>query len=108
LPVATLRPCIVEGCQLLTRRTRCDGHERIHQAKRNARRPQYQGTWQADSRRARKAEPWCHCTRPGHGHGPLCAVTTNLTLDHDTGTVECKRCNSAHRRDPGGRGHDGP
>jgi 5-methylcytosine-specific restriction enzyme A len=79
-------PCL--DCHQLTNTTRCPDCERIRQRNRNRRRLQYLGTWAATSRRARKAQPWC--TR--------CGTTTDLTLDHETGTVECRSCNASHRR----------
>lgn len=72
---------------------RCRPCELEHQRRRNAARPQYAGTWPAKSRRARQAEPWCH--RPGCPD----PFTADLTFDHETGTVECRHCNSSHRRD---------
>lgn len=73
---------------------RCPPCDRRRQRARNRRRTQYQGDWQRRSREARRAEPWCH--RPGCP-APL---TCNLTYDHETGTVECRSCNSSHRRNP--------
>jgi len=69
---------------------RCQPCEQAHQKARNAARTQYAGTWRATSRRARKAQPWCS----------LCGTTADLTLDHEHGQVECRSCNSSHRRNP--------
>ena len=57
----------------------------------------YGGTWGKESRAARQAEPWCHRILVD---GTLCAATSDLTKDHETGKVECRRCNSSHRRNP--------
>lgn len=94
------RPCLGPGCGALTRNPggRCRPCEQAHQKTRNANRPQYAGTWQATSKRARKEQPWCS----------VCGTTQNLTLDHETLSVQCRACNSAHRgttvpsRKPGG------
>ena len=84
-----LRPCL--GCGALTRNpgSRCRPCEQAHQKLRNERRTQYAGTWRATSRRARKAQPWCS----------ICGAQLDLTLDHEHGQVECRSCNSSHRRD---------
>lgn len=83
------RPCLVAGCPSPAHRQgpRCQLHQRIHDAERNHRRTQYTGPWKTTSRRARAEQPWC--TR--------CGTPDDLTLDHETGTVECRPCNSAHR-----------
>lgn len=88
------RPCIEPDCGALHRNPgpRCGPHTRTFNKARNQARTQYHGTWQATSRAARKAQPWC--TRCGTGQ--------DLTLDHETGTVECRSCNSSHRRNAGG------
>lgn len=83
----TLRPCLEPGCPNLTRTTRCPACESRHQSARNRARPQYAGSWPRLSRQARKSQPWC--TR--------CGATADLTLDHETGTVECRSCNASHR-----------
>lgn len=69
---------------------RCYACHLARQRARNAARPQYAGTWRATSKRARKAVG--HCVR--------CGTTADLTLDHETGQVECRSCNSSHRRNP--------
>jgi DNA-directed RNA polymerase subunit RPC12/RpoP len=61
-----------------------------HQKARNAARPQYTGTWRTTSRHARRAIRQC----------ARCGQRTDLTLDHETGQVECRHCNSSHRRNP--------
>lgn len=83
------RPCL--DCGLLTRTTtsRCGPCQRNRDRARNRARLQYQGSWKGASRRARRAQPWCS----------VCGTPYDLTLDHETGTVQCRRHNSAHRRD---------
>ena len=83
-----LRPCL--DCGARTRRTRCPRCESDWNRRRNARRTQYQGAWAATSRRARQAQPWCS----------ICGTLFDLTLDHEHGQVECRSCNSSHRRNP--------
>ena len=87
-----MKLCIAPNCPNLIsgRGPRCPAHEAMHQRVRNQRRTQYAGAWYAISRRARKAQPWC----------TICGTTTDLTLDHEHGQVECKSCNSSHRRNP--------
>lgn len=87
----TLRPCLDCGKPTPMRPGiyRCPTHEATRQQTRNLVRTQYRGPWRTLSRAARAAQPWC--TR--------CGTTTDLTLDHETGTVECRPCNSSHRRD---------
>lgn len=96
-----LRPCL--DCPDLTRnpRGRCRPCQQRHDHHRNARRTQYAGTWKTTSKQARTAEPWCHCTLHGHGHdGRICNRLDDLTTDHEHHQVECRSCNSAHRREP--------
>ena len=50
----------------------------------------YGGTHRAASRRARRAI----------GHCAVCGATADLTFDHEHGQVECRSCNSSHRRNP--------
>lgn len=85
-----LRPCLTCGAR--TRRTRCPRCESDWNRKRNAERTQYAGSWRATSRAARKAQPWCS----------ICGTPYDLTLDHEHGQVECRVCNSRHRRNPDG------
>lgn len=85
----TLRHCL--DCQILTRSTtsRCGPCQRNREKTRNAaRKDLYGGTWYATSRRARKNQPWCS----------VCGAETQLTLDHERWQVECRSCNSSHRR----------
>lgn len=85
----TQKPCIECGALHRNPGPRCGPHERTHQRNRNqARKPLYGGTWQALSRRARALQPWCS----------VCGTRTNLTLDHERMQVECRSCNSSHRR----------
>lgn len=65
-------------------------HLARERARNTARRNLYGGAWRATSKRARKAVG--HCVR--------CGTTADLTLDHETGQVECRSCNSSHRRNP--------
>lgn len=69
---------------------RCRPCYLAHQRARNAARPQYAGTWRATSRRARQTIGQC----------ARCGTGDDLTLDHETGQVECRPCNSSHRRNP--------
>ena len=100
------RPCLgLPGypCGQLTRNPngRCRPCQQAFDRARNRARTQYAGAWKTASRTARKAEPWCHCDLPGHGHdNQLCHRTKDLTLDHQYGRVECRTCNSRHRRNP--------
>lgn len=100
------RPCLgLPGhpCGQLTRNPngRCRPCQQAHDRTRNRARTQYAGTWRATSKRARAAEPWCHCQRPNcHGPGPC--LNPDLTLDHEHAQVECRSCNSSHRRDAQG------
>lgn len=92
------RPCLDCGVPTRNPLGRCRPHQQAHDRARNQRRTQYHGAWARTSRRARAAEPWCHCELPGHGHdGRSCSRLDDLTLDHETGRVECRSCNSAHR-----------
>jgi hypothetical protein len=92
----TARVCIEQGCPLMTEGTRCPEHERAFQRAREEKpnRAVYRGSSRRMSRAARAAEPWCH--RPGPDGTP-CGRTPDLTYDHETGTVECRSCNSSHR-----------
>lgn len=84
------RPCIEADCGNLHRNAgpRCGPHERAWQKQRNASRPQYAGNWKTTSKKAREEQPFCS----------VCGTPYQLTLDHETGTVQCKSCNSSHRR----------
>lgn len=89
-----LRPCLGlpdRPCRDFTRNPagRCRPCELEHQRRRNRARVQYQGSWKRASQRARRAQPFCS----------VCGTPYDLTLDHETGTVQCRRHNSAHRRD---------
>lgn len=66
----------------------CVSCRSVREAKRNAARGNLYGqAWQKLSRQARALQGWC--TR--------CGSTVDLTLDHETMTVECRSCNSSHR-----------
>ncbi len=92
-----VRLCIEPGCALLTRGSRCPGHEHVRQSKR----------WQ-DKTIAKvvvEASPVCSCIGCRLHKGP-CGATVDLTADHPIalakgGTNEqrrvvlCRRCNSS-------------
>jgi len=85
-----LQVCLDCGARHRLGGPRCAPCERTHQRTRNAARAQYAGSWAATSRRARRAVGQC----------ARCGATDDLTLDHETGQVECRACNSSHRRNP--------
>lgn len=83
------KPCLTCGTLHNEPGSYCRAHYLARQRRRNQERKHlYGGTWRATSKRARRAQPWC--TR--------CGNPITLTLDHETGTVECVECNSRHRR----------
>lgn len=84
-----LRICIDCSTRHRLAGARCQTCERNHQRARNAARTQYAGAWRTTSRRARQAIGQC----------AICGTTQDLTLDHEHGQVECRSCNSSHRRD---------
>ena len=88
--MTALRACLLCGARTRDPGPRCRPCEQAFQRRRNRARLQYQGTWKGASKRARRAQPWCS----------RCGTTTDLTLDHEHGQVECRSCNSSHRRDP--------
>jgi hypothetical protein len=97
------RPCLV--CGTPTSGTRCPPHQQAWDSRRNARRTQYHGAWQGQSKRARQAWVeehgwWC----PGLGTPPHHAH--DLELDHTTGRVLCHTCN-VHAGPAGGGGKTG-
>jgi hypothetical protein len=79
-----MRPCLEPRCPNLTNATRCRTHQQQHDARRNASpdRDKYRGDWARTSRQARAASPLC----------ALCGATDDLTLDHTTWLVVCRRC----------------
>lgn len=88
------RPCLGlpdRACPALTRNpgARCRPCELEHQRRRSRARLQYQGSWKRASQWARRAQPFCS----------VCGTPYDLTLDHETGQVQCRSHNSAHRRD---------
>lgn len=91
----TLRPCL--RCNAPATGTRCGTCEAAYQKARNQRRPQYAGTWRAQSKAARKGQ-WI-CARCGVPFDPADRKRRS-TLDHTTGLVLCQHCNSSIRRDP--------
>lgn len=85
-----LRICVDCGARHRLAGARCRPCELTHQRARNAARPQYAGSWASTSRRARRAIGQC----------VRCGTTADLTFDHEHGQVECRSCNSSHRRNP--------
>lgn len=83
-----LRRCLDCGDTYRVGNSRCRPCELVKQRRRNAQRTQYQGGWSRTSTAARRAQPWCS----------VCGTRTDLTLDHEHGQVECRSCNSSHRR----------
>ena len=81
-----MRRCIVTSCQALTAESRCT----LHRAEQ---RSIYGGAWASISKAAIRAHVALHgwiC--PGHrapAHG-----STDLTLDHASGRVLCRSCNT--------------
>jgi hypothetical protein len=94
------RPCLDCGQPFSPRFSqvsRCLGCERVRQAQRNAKPERvalYQGSWPAESRAIRTAEPWCHSLDVGLDG---CTVTgvASLTVDHPTRKALCR---SHHQR----------
>lgn len=97
------RICLDAGCSTLTRRTRCDEHERSLQLKRWADKP--------IARAVVEAAPWCVCRGSVDGcsrihPGGQCNADTDLTADHALALanggrndgerrVLCRSCNSS-------------
>ena len=85
-----LRPCLDCGRRTHTTSPRCGPCDRAHQRARNAARAAlYDTAHRRQSKAARKAQPWCS----------LCGITADLTWDHEHRQVECRSCNSSHRRE---------
>lgn len=97
---AVPKPCLV--CGILTRSTtsRCGPHEREHQRARNQtkrRQDLYGGPYQTARRKALAGATLC----------PICGVNlirsrtarNGATWDHQHSRIECRSCNSSHRRD---------
>lgn len=84
-----VRLCLDCGIRFRGDGPRCVEHERAHQRRRNQARVQYQGAWKRRSLAERRAQPWCS----------VCGTPFDLTLDHETGQVQCRTHNSSHRRD---------
>lgn len=85
------RPCL--DCRLATRSItgRCGPCQRTRDRQRNARRAGYYDTiHRRRSEHARRCQPWCS----------ICGTTADLTFDHEHNQVECRSCNSSHRRNP--------
>lgn len=81
------RPCTE---RTRNRNGRCGPCESAFQRNRNRIRVQYHGSWKSTSRAARRNQPWCS----------NCGTLVDLTFDHERGVVECRSCNSSHRRNP--------
>ena len=84
-----LRPCLDCGARHRLAGPRCHGCNRAHQAARNAARGDlYDTDHRRLSRLARLIHPWC----------AICGTAGDLTWDHEHRQVECRSCNSSHRR----------
>lgn len=82
-------PCIDCGARTRNPGGRCRPCYLKHEKARNeARRALYGGSWAKTSRAARRAQPCC----------VLCGSPFDLTLDHEHRQVECRSCNSSHRK----------
>lgn len=95
-----LRPCLVCGLRTRTTAPRCGPHEREYQRRRNTnprRQALYGGAYPTQRRQALANATLC----------PRCGVDlirsrtarNGATWDHEHGQVECRSCNSSHRRD---------
>lgn len=90
-----MKPCL--QCAVPTDGTYCLGCRRARDRDRNKQRLQYAGAWPA-TRRAAYPPPGSPC--------PICSVPmirsqtarNGMTLDHEHAQVECRSCNSSHRR----------
>lgn len=83
------RPCLDCGTPTRNPGGRCRPHELEHQRRRNQKRKDlYGGDWARRSREARRAQPAC----------AICGTPFDLTLDHETGEVQCRSHNASHRR----------
>lgn len=78
--------------------SRCKWCQKEWNRRRNALRDQYHGAWRAASRKARAGAT--NCARCGVALVKSNRSPRGATLDHETGTVECRSCNSSHRREP--------
>lgn len=70
-----LRPCLAEGCGLLTSGTRCIAHEADHRRRQDAKRgprPWYQGDYPRLRAEAKAAHPYC----------ARCGATAGLEANH--------------------------
>lgn len=106
-----MRPCNptllgIPSCPELAARTRCPEHEALYQALRNgdpARQARYGGSWAAESRAVREAEPWCHREPWMAGD---CAG--GLTADHGDHGERTPLCRRHHGQLEGARRRGGP
>lgn len=84
-----MRRCLEPGCPKLTTGSRCPAH-------RAEQRRKYGGAWSAISKAAIRA----HVAAHGHicaGHRTPAHHSTDLTLDHASGRVLCRGCNTRSR-----------
>lgn len=92
----TLRICVDCSTRHRIDGPRCRPCYLAHQKARNAARPQYAGTWRAESKAARKGADRCQrCGAPFDR-----SRKGRSTLDHATNLVLCQTCNSSLRRNP--------
>jgi hypothetical protein len=77
-----LRPCL--NCGVLGSGTRCVDCYRARQRRRNAQEDRriYDRDWRAHSRGRRAEQPWCSG----------CGTVSDLTVDHPSDAVLCRRC----------------
>lgn len=85
-----LRICVDCGARHREPLYRCRPCQRTRDHVRNTSREYRHAAWQRLSRAQRAAVGFC----------VRCGRTDDLTLDHETGQVECRSCNSSHRREP--------
>lgn len=87
----TLKICLDCGARHRLDGPRCRHCYLTQQRARNAARTQYAGPWRTFSQRAREAA--------GH-QCAICGRIGDDTYDHEHWQVECRPCNSSHRRNP--------
>jgi hypothetical protein len=86
------RPCLECGLLIRSTTSRCGPCQKTKDRTRNQTRAQYRGGWKAFSEKQRRHQPWCS----------VCGAMKDLTFDHEHWRVECKSCNSSHRRNRAG------
>lgn len=87
-----LRPCLDCGIRTRTTAPRCGPCERTRQRRRNQDPRRLDLYNNAHRRRSRAAREHLPCA--------ICGTRIDLTWDHEHGQVECRPCNSSHRRNP--------